>query len=134
MQSMYDLALISWSNAMDPPLPLVSANVTYPAPLTAEHFVFGHQHPLVQTKGSLDEAGSKARQVLADHHAATEQAGEEDSDRQFSSQNTLGQEKQEIWDASDADEADRVDGQFGSEDAIAKHLSKWHVSLYRQVP
>jgi hypothetical protein len=68
----------------------------------------------VSTKGDLESNASKARQTLAEHHASTEQAND-------------GQSmvpKKEVWDADDTAEADRVDDQFGSADAITQHLSE----------
>jgi hypothetical protein len=68
----------------------------------------------VSTKGDLETNASKARQTLAEHHAATEQAND-------------GQTmvpKKEVWDADDTAEADRVDDQFGSAEAITQHLSE----------
>ncbi|GFZ43593.1 hypothetical protein JCM24511_01313 [Saitozyma sp. JCM 24511] len=113
VQSFYDLALLSWSSAFHPPLPLLASPPSYPSPLTKDSFHFGQAHPLVSTKGDLESNAIKARQTLAEHHASTEQAND-------------GQSmvpKKEVWDADDTAEADRVDDQFGSADAITQHLN-----------
>lgn len=120
VQSFYDLALLSWSLPLKPPLPLVTAPPTYPPSLTASNFEFGPSHPLISTKGDLSTSASKARQTLAEHHAATETVQDEQDDKGE-------KQKEEVWDRTNADEADRVDGQFASEQAITEHLSEFTV-------
>ena len=128
VQSLYDLALLSWSNALKPPLPLLSNPPSYQHPLTADHFEFGSDHPLVSTKGDLETSASKARQTLASHHAETETFQEEVD--QGDGQSTQSK-RTEVWDKTNADEAERVDGQFGSEQAITEHLSTSPIGIFR---
>lgn len=105
MQGFYDLALLSWSNDMNPRLPLLASPTTYPVDLGQDHFSFGTAHPMVSAKGDLHAKAEQSRQTLEDHHAFAEEH--------------LGK-----WDQSNADEAERVDSQFSDNAAITAHLSE----------
>lgn len=65
VQSFYDMALLSWWNEMDPPLPLLSQNPQYPDPGSSSHYQFGTDHPLAQTHGDLHAAGARAFNTLS---------------------------------------------------------------------
>ncbi|WWD17806.1 hypothetical protein CI109_102248 [Kwoniella shandongensis] len=112
VQAFYDMALLSWSNAFHPPLPLLAHPPTYP-PGGSKNYDFGTAHPVIGSKGDLDSAASRSREILAQHHA---QEGGDDGGQSM-------QRKKEIWDGNNADEAERVDDQFTDEEAITKHLN-----------
>ncbi|KAL7424757.1 hypothetical protein Q5752_000441 [Cryptotrichosporon argae] len=109
VQSFYDMALLSWWETFDPPLPLLYRPPVYSGDSKYE---FGHAHPVIGTKGDLDSAASKARETLAEHHAQTE----------LPDGQTM-QQKQEVWDANNQDEAERVDDGFTTADKINAHLN-----------
>lgn len=98
---------------MSPPLPLVAHPPTYPSEPDQSLYSFGQAHPVISSKGDLDSQASKARQTLAEHHAQTEEPGDDQK----------MEKKQEKWDQTNADEAERIDDQFTSADAINKHLN-----------
>lgn len=119
VQSLYDVALISWSNAFDVPLPLIDRPPTYVDPLTAGAFDWGDEHPAAQAKGNLDEKADHSRTILQDHHAQVELRGDEEND---------GKKNDELakdhWDADNASEVARVNSGVSTEADINKHLSK----------
>ncbi|WWC69128.1 uncharacterized protein I206_103064 [Kwoniella pini CBS 10737] len=108
VQSLYDMALISWWKSFNPPLPLIGVPPIYDLARGKDAYEFGTDHPVISTKGDLNSAAEQSRKVLADHHA---QAVEEEDG------------KKEIWDKDNQNEADRVDNQFTSEESINKHLN-----------
>ncbi|KAK8865996.1 hypothetical protein IAR55_001147 [Kwoniella newhampshirensis] len=112
VQALYDMALLSWSNAFSPPLPLLGHPPTY-LPGGKENYDFGTAHPVIGNKGDLDSAASKSREILAQHHAQEMDGNDGQS----------MEKKDEVWDKSNADEAERVDDQFTSEGSITKHLN-----------
>ncbi|WWC89702.1 uncharacterized protein L201_004627 [Kwoniella dendrophila CBS 6074] len=120
VQSFYDMALISWWKSFSPPLPLINHKPIYGIDEkgnTRGLYQFGNDHPVIESKGDLENSANQSRKVLAEHHA---QAIEPDSSNNYR-QNMV--KKEELWDKSDQDEADRVDGQFTSENSINTHLN-----------
>ncbi|ORY33680.1 hypothetical protein BCR39DRAFT_563820 [Naematelia encephala] len=113
VQSFYDMALQSWSNPMSPPLPLLSSPPSYPENPSQQHYSFGQDHPVLSGKADLDQSAGTARDTLAQHHADTEQHGNDDA-------KDSGKGK---WDSTNDDEAKRVDSQFSNEQAITEHLN-----------
>lgn len=113
VQSLYDMALLSWFNAMHPPLPLLTQNPTY-GNSDKSAYSFGQDHPVMSSKGDLDSKASRARETLAQHHAQTEEPN---------NGQTMAK-KQDIYDSTNQDEAERVDDQFRTEESITQHLSE----------
>lgn len=109
VQSFYDMALISWNETLEPPLPLLAKQINRPI----HDYVFGSDHPVIGGKDSEDKA-VKARSTLQQHLADLDgPSGSSDS----------GQAHKR-WDDTDADEVTRVDSGVTSESTINTHLSK----------
>jgi hypothetical protein len=109
------MALLSWALPLTPPLPLLKSTPTYSSNPSESRslYTFGKSHPVLSTKGDLDDSASKARETLAQHHAETEQPNDGQTMKK----------QVEKWDKGNDDEAERVDDQFTSSDAINTHLS-----------
>lgn len=122
VQSIYDMALTSWWKNFNPPLPLINHKPIYDIANSRNLYQFGNDHPVIESKGDLENSANQSRKILAEHHS---QAIEPDSSHNYH-QNMI--KKEEIWDKSDQDEADRVDGQFTSENSINTHLSELNQS------
>ena len=104
VDSLYDMALLSWNMKMDPPLPLLLD----PEPVQTD-FAFGQEHQHIQDK---DIKGSKmnARNLLAEHHQYADQ------EQNKSSQGT--------WDADNQSEAYKIQTSLSaSENALNEHLN-----------
>ncbi|WVQ85655.1 hypothetical protein IAT38_007821 [Cryptococcus sp. DSM 104549] len=114
VQAFYDMALLSWSNNLAPPLPLLGHPPTYS---TQGEFTysFGKEHPVLGAKGDLDAQAEQTRKVLATHHDIALGGGEGGEDG-------VGSEK-EVWDKDNEAETDRVDGSLDSTSAISHHLN-----------
>ncbi|WWC60775.1 uncharacterized protein I303_103351 [Kwoniella dejecticola CBS 10117] len=110
VQSLYEMALVSWWKTFDPPLPLLGLPPTYDLARGKEAYDFGMAHPVIETKGDIESAAQQSRRTLAEHHArAAEESGSSG--------------KEDVWDDDNQHEADRVDGQFTSEQSINQHLN-----------
>ena len=110
------MALLSWWSGFHPPLPLLSKPPTYPDRPKKSHYSFGKAHPVIGTKGDLDSSASRARETLAEHHAQTELSSD---DQDMEKQN-------EIWDNDNQGEAERVNNDLSTSEAISRHLSESH--------
>lgn len=62
VNSFYDMALLSWHNAMHPPLPLLA----HPPPAQT-NFDFGDSHANIVVK-DIDGAKERSRALLKEHH------------------------------------------------------------------
>jgi len=71
------------------------------------------------TKGDLESSATQSRKTLAEHHQTTELANP----------GQKMQQKKEVWDDSNEDEAERVDDDFTSSERITSHLSEFDVRL-----
>ncbi|EIW72422.1 hypothetical protein TREMEDRAFT_26882 [Tremella mesenterica DSM 1558] len=110
VQAFYDMALLSWWTAFQPPLPLLAHTPLYPANSADGKYKFGDEHPVLESKGDLETSASKARETLAEHHAFA--VGGQQADG-----------KEDEFDPTNDDEADRIDRRFDTSDAVNKHLS-----------
>lgn len=108
VQGFYDMALISWSESMKPQLPLLTQVLQQPV----YDYVFGDDHPVLTGKGSGAKA-EKSRAILQQHLVSTS-----------ASAGAVAGSQTGAWDASDADEATRVNSGLLSESAITTHLSE----------
>ena len=104
VEAFYDLALLSWSNAMNPRLPLLTRPPSYNSSLASDAFKFGNDHPIIRQKGDLDEHAMQTRERFKEHHEMAQ-----------------GDAK---WDIDNTSEAQRVDSQFTDKDQLTQHLSK----------
>lgn len=118
VQSFYDLALLSWSEKMDPPLPLLVQAPVYATPLDRRAFHWGTEHPLVNAKGDLEDKARQARVTLQQHHKGDDVGTEVTASPRGHANDGP------TWDQDNEAEATRVDGALGSQAAVNEHLSK----------
>ncbi|KAI0050745.1 hypothetical protein FA95DRAFT_1535710 [Auriscalpium vulgare] len=101
VESFYDMALLSWSNALNPPLPLLSKPPTY-----GDSFHFKDENNYLKYIDA-EEASKHTRGFLRDQHAVNEaqepggQAGQTDAEQQTQGGNP---ERRESMDSSAADQ------------------------------
>jgi len=143
VQSFYDMALISWWNAMDPKLPLLQMQPNYPATGHASQYQFGSDHPIATAHGDLDQVAARASTTLAEHHKTTKLRQPDDTDTAATGTDKHGHAgkvdgasakgdpnapkseaaNDRTWDATNQAEADRVNGAVNSS-SLSQHLSK----------
>lgn len=74
----YDMALLSWNNAMNPPLPLIAE-----PPAVQTNFNFGQDHEQIASKDT-EVLKDSSRKPLEQHHDATKTRGEPRAKDEFS--------------------------------------------------
>lgn len=104
VQGFYDMALLSWNNALTPPL---SCIVSPPPPQT--HFDFGLDHPHIFEEDLTPEANEVSKRTL---HS---QLGIETADKQ---------KAQSQFDVDNWSEAERTEKGLGTEQKVSEHLSE----------
>ncbi|KAF8312473.1 hypothetical protein DL93DRAFT_2059854 [Clavulina sp. PMI_390] len=105
VQSLYDVALISWGLAMNPPLPLLSE----PMPVQKE-FKFGKEHPAISSK-DLEKARVQAGAFIKESHLP-DFGGEQDGN----TGSTVINEDKDVQKA--------LEENFNTMALITKHLSE----------
>lgn len=135
VNSFYDMALLSWHNAMHPPLPLLA----HPPPAQT-NFDFGDSHANIVVK-DIDGAKERSRALLKEHHeyaAGDVPQGEPmfffgnlDPDRaEWHSctaehdQSSAAGPASRTYDLDNGAEATRVKSQLQTEGDVTDHLSK----------
>ncbi|KAI5477424.1 hypothetical protein MNV49_006416 [Pseudohyphozyma bogoriensis] len=108
VQSFYDMALLSWNNAMNPPLPLL--NQPPPKPTSYD---FGDEHVDIQKK-DVGATEDHSRALLMEHHEyATGVNGDAEKDARGG----------KVYDATNADESRRLQAALHDEAAVSAHLN-----------